>query len=130
MTDLIALAEQKGAEILAEGPSAMERHFTEDFELHQHIEGVPQSGVFRGLDGLRRCMEITDGTWKRTMQFTRFQYGDDLLIVYEEIVWANHETGKAPMIPAISVHRYRDGMVCRIDAYITDEDALRDTLGP
>jgi SnoaL-like protein len=129
-TDLIAIAKRMTDEVAAGDDSAYDRYFTDDLELHEHIEGVPQSGVFHGQDGVRKCMAIQNATWKKTWKFTRWQYGEDLIIVYEEIVWANFKTGKAPMIPAIGVHKYRDGRICRIDVYITDEDALRDTLVP
>ena len=128
--DLIALSEKLTTEVAAGDDSAYERYFAPDLELHEHITGVPQSGVFFGPDGVRKCMAIQNATWKKTWEFTRFQYSDDMLIVYEQIVWANYQTGKAPMIPAIGVHRYRDGLIYRIDVYITDEDALRDTLVP
>jgi hypothetical protein len=126
--DLISIAKRMTDEVAAGDDTAYDRYFTEDLELHEHIEGVPQSGVFRGRDGVRNCMAIQNATWKKTWKFTRWQYDDELLIAYEEIVWANYKTGKAPMIPAIGVHKYRDGRICRIDVYITDEDALRDTL--
>jgi hypothetical protein len=75
-------------------------------------------------------MATQNATWKKTWDFTRFQYGDDMVIMYEQIVWDNYKTGKAPLIPAIGIHRYRDGLISRMDIYITDEDALRDTLVP
>jgi hypothetical protein len=129
--DLIAIAERMTSDVVASGDdSAYDRYFTDDVELHEHIQGVPQSGVFHGRDGMRKAMAIQNSTWKKTWTFTRWQYDDETLIVYEEIVWDNYETGKAPKIPAIGVHRYRDGQICRIDVYITDEDALRDSLVP
>jgi hypothetical protein len=77
---------------------------------------------------MRKAMAVQNATWKKTWTFKRFQHSDDTLIVFEEIVWDNYKTGKAPMIPAIGVHKYRGDQICRIDVYITDEDALRDTL--
>lgn len=128
--DLLALSERLTTEIAAGDDSAYERYISPDLELHEHITGLPQSGVFHGLDGVRTCMSIQNSTWKKTWKFTRFAYGDDIVIMYEEIVWDNYKTGKAPMIPAIGIHRYKDGMIVRMDVYITDEDALRDTLVP
>jgi hypothetical protein len=128
--DLLALSERLTTEIAAGDDSAYERYISEDNELHEHIDGVPQSGVFHGPDGVRQCMAIQNSTWKKSWEFTRFVYGDDVVIMYEQIVWANYKTGKAPMIPAIGIHRYQDGLICRMDIYITDEDALRDTLLP
>jgi hypothetical protein len=129
--DLAALSAKMVNEIAAGDDSAYDRYMAPDMELHEHIEGVPQSGVHIGPDGCRHCMAVQNATWNKTWKFTRFQYTDDILIILEEIVWANIKTGKAPMIPAIGVHRYNeDGLVCRMDIYITDEDALRDTLIP
>jgi SnoaL-like domain len=128
--DLLALSERMIAEIAAGDDSAYERYMTVDHELHEHVGGLPQSGVFYGPDGVRQCMAIQNATWKKTWKFTRFAYGEDTVIMFEQIVWDNFQTGKAPMIPAIGVHRYRDGLICRMDIYITDEDALRDTLVP
>jgi hypothetical protein len=126
--DLIAIAERMTTEVATGDDTAYDRYFTEDLELYEHAQGLPQSGVFRGRDGARKAMAIQNAIWKKTWTFTRFQYDDDTLIVYEEIVWDNMKTGKAPMIPAIGVHRYRGDKIYRMDVYITDEQGLRDTL--
>jgi hypothetical protein len=128
--DLIAISERMTTAVAAGDDSAYDRYFSPDLELHEHVTGLPQSGVFHGPNGVRQCMAIQNSTWKKTWSFTRFQYTDDILIVYEQITWANYKTGKAPMIPAIGVHRFRDGLICRMDIYITDEEALRNTLVP
>jgi hypothetical protein len=127
-TDLLAIAQRMTDDAVAGDDTIYDRYFTEDVELHEHITGVPQSGVFHGRDGMRTAMSVQNATWKKTWTFTRFQHSDDTLIVYEQIIWDNYKTGKAPMVPAIGVHKYRGDRICRIDVYITDEDALRDTL--
>lgn len=126
--DLIVIAERMTTDVATGDDGAYDRYFTEDMELHEHAKGLPQSGVFRGPDGARKAMAIQNAIWKKSWNFTRFQYDDDTLIIYEEIVWDNPKTGKAPMIPAIGVHRYRGDRICRMDVYITDEAGLRDTL--
>jgi hypothetical protein len=130
--DLIAIAEKWCTAAVAGDDTAYDsdRYFAEDLKVYYYIEGVPQSGVFYGPEGVRRCMGIMNATWKKTWTFKYFQYGDDLLIVYEDIIWANHDTCKTARVPAIGVYKYRDGLICRIDVYVTDEDALRDTLVP
>lgn len=130
MTDLIALSDKLTSEIAAGDDTAYERYLAPDLELHEHVTGLPQSGVFYGPDGVRQCMAIQNSVWKKTWRFSKFQPSDDLLIAYELITWDNYKTGKAPTIPAIGVHRYRDGLVYRMDVYIVDEDALRDSLVP
>jgi hypothetical protein len=128
--DLLALSKRLTDEVAAGDDSAYERYLAPDLELHEHIDGVPQSGVWHGPDGCRKCMATQNATWKKTWRFTRFQHSEDTVIMYEVITWDNYETGKAPTIPAIGIHRYRDGMIYRMDIYITDEDALRDSLVP
>lgn len=128
--DLLALSERLTTEVAAGDDSAYERYISPENELHEHIAGLPQSGVFHGPDGVRSCMKIQNSTWKKTWDFTRFQYGDDRVIMYEVISWSSYETGKSATIPAIGVHTYRDGLIVRMDIYITDEDALRATLVP
>ncbi|SEP26733.1 nuclear transport factor 2 family protein [Trujillonella endophytica] len=111
--------------------NAMWDAFTEDYEIVEP-PSLPHGGVYKGREEWARMNAKMRSLWAQKV--TPLHIWDlpeqDLIILYTDMEWTAHETGRTVRFPAVELLHFRDAKICRVEMFLQDTKVILDTLGP
>jgi ketosteroid isomerase-like protein len=89
---------------------------------------TPFGGTFHGYDGMRTMLEQMGRHWSRRWNWVHRYPCGRFIVNYEEVVWHAHATGREVTLETVSLYRFRDRRIARIDVFTQDTALLLATL--
>jgi ketosteroid isomerase-like protein len=109
--------------------NAMLEAFTEDFELSEP-PSLPHGGVHKGIKDWLAMHGTMRSLWEQKV-WPRHVWEvpeDDLIVLYSEMEWTAHATGRTVRFPAVELLHFRDGKIARVEMFLQDTKIILDTL--
>lgn len=89
---------------------------------------TPFGGVHEGLASVHTMLARMAEHWSRRWNWVRRTPAGHVVVNHEEVVWTANATGKAVTLETVSLYRFRQGRIARIDVYTQDTAVLVGTL--
>lgn len=110
---------------------AMIEASTPDVEIHEPMS-LPQGGVHVGHDAWRTMHHTMRELWDQKVEIRHVWDvpEDDVLVLYTDMEWTAKATGRTIRFPVVETLWYRDGLICKIEIFHQDQQAILETLEP
>src|SRR5262245_57180166 len=89
---------------------------------------MPFGGTFRGIEGVYTMLDRMGEHWTRRWNWVHRHPCGCFVVNHEEVVWTAVATGRGVALETVSLYRFRDGKIARIDVFTQDTAALLATL--
>jgi ketosteroid isomerase-like protein len=89
---------------------------------------VPFGGTFLGMDGVYTMLDRMAVHWTRRWNWVHRHPCGRFVLNHEEVVWTAVATGREVTLETVSLYRFREGKIARIDVFTQDTAALLATL--
>jgi ketosteroid isomerase-like protein len=91
---------------------------------------TPFGGTFHGIGGVRTMLDQMGRHWSRQWNWVNRFLSDHFIVNYEEVRWHALATGREVTLETVSLYRFRDRRIARIDVFTQDTALLLATLEP
>jgi ketosteroid isomerase-like protein len=111
--------------------SAVMEAYAPDVEIHEP-PSLPQGGVHVGREAWRKMHEGIRGQWDQGLEIHHIWDlpDEDVIVLYSTMDWTAKATGRHVQCPFVSVLRFRDGLIAKVEIFHHDSKAILDTLAP
>jgi ketosteroid isomerase-like protein len=89
---------------------------------------TPFGGVHHGPEGVQFMLQQMERHWTRRWNWVRRHPCRDFVVNHEEVVWSAVTTGRDVTLETISLYRFRNRRIARIDVFTQDTALLLATL--
>ena len=111
--------------------AAVMEAYTPDVEIHEP-PSLPQGGVHVGREAWREMHEGIRARWDQRVEIQHLWDlpDDDVIVLYSTMDWKAKATGRHVQGPFVTVLRFRDGLIAKVEIFHHDSKAILDTLAP